>query len=200
MAQLEFFFDFVSPYTYLASHQLRYDKRYHQVDVVWTPMLLGGVFKAVGNRPPAELAPKGAYMLLDLQRLAHHYGVPFSFPASFPINTLMPMRGAAALLRQKSPRYLAYCGAMFDAYWGRGEDISDPEVWAGIASSTGVDPLELRKAIETPEVKEALKASTDRAVNIGAFGAPTFLADGEMFWGFDRMFLVDKHLGLAGSR
>lgn len=197
MAQLEFFFDFVSPYTRLAAHELLRQPRYKKVDVIWTPMLLGGVFKAVGNRPPAELAPKGAYMLLDLQRLAKYYGVPFTFPAAFPINTLMPMRGAAALARQKSPHYLAYCDAMFGAYWGEGQDISAPDIWTGIASAAGVDAVALRQAIETQEVKDALKASTERAVSIGAFGAPTFLADGEMFWGFDRMFLVDEHLGLT---
>jgi 2-hydroxychromene-2-carboxylate isomerase len=200
MAQLEFFFDVVSPYTYFAAHRLVNDQRYAAVEVKWTPFFLGGLMKLASNRPPAEVPAKGLYMMKDLMRLGAYYGVQIQFPAVFPANTLMHMRAATALQAQNAPQFKDYCMRMFKAYWSESLDITDPAVWTRLVTELGIDAETLRGAAENPAYKETLKANTQRAADLGAFGAPTFLLGEELYWGFDRMFLIERALGIDGVK
>jgi 2-hydroxychromene-2-carboxylate isomerase len=178
---IDFYFDVASPYTYLASTQVDRLAAEAGVELRWVPFLLGGVFKAVGNEPPATLAARASWMLRDLDNWAALYGVPFRFSPSFPMNSLLPMRALAGLtddaLRQAA-------GRLFAATWAEGLDPSRPEV---LADLLGADVAAL--AMEQRN-RDQLRANTDNAIAAGAFGAPTFIVGKQLFFGNDRLQFV----------
>lgn len=181
--RVEFFFDVVSPYSYVAAVQVARSPLLK--DAEWRPFLLGGVMKASGNQPPMTVAAKAQYMVHDLSRLFAYYGMRFQFPAVFPANSLTAMRAlAAAPADALQPLALT----LFDAYWGQGLNIADAEVLAGLL------PPELLAAAADDAVKEKLKANTEDAVRRGAFGAPSLFVDDALYFGEDRIFLVEHAL------
>ena len=193
---IEFFFDIGSPYSYLAAVQMEGLAERSGLQVVWQPFLLGAVFKATGNRPPATVAAKARWMLGDLSLQADQLGVPFQMPAFFPINSLLPQRALLAAGRtsgQNALRSLAL--ALFEAYWGAGEDVSQPETLARCAEEVGLSPDALMRDAVAQANKDALKALTGDAISRGAFGAPTFFFQDQMFWGNDRIPLLESILG-----
>jgi 2-hydroxychromene-2-carboxylate isomerase len=196
MKQIEFWFDYTSPYTYLAAERLLTEPQFKAVDIVWRPFFLGGLFKLTGNRPPAEVAPKGPYMFRDLLRLARHFNIPYRFPPNFPVLTLLALRGATALEKSGHPRRLDYHAAVFRAYWRDERDISDEAIWREIVGEIGIDADALMAEATSEPVKTALKEATEEAANRGLFGAPSFFVDNEMYWGMDRLFLIEKALGV----
>jgi len=200
MERVEFFFDLASPVSYLASTQLEGFSERTGAEVQWRPFLLGGVFKATGNRSPiyTEVANKRAYIDADLPAWAEHYGVPFRFPSVFPTNSLTAMRGAIAA--QRLGRLLEYARAGFRAHFADDEDLADIAVLERIAEHAGIDRAEFLALIEDPEVKQALKAATDEAVARGAFGAPTFFWRDCMFFGNDRLGLLEATLRKNAKR
>ncbi len=185
MARLEFFFDVVSPYSYLASTQLDALAARTGAEVVWRPFFLGGVMKAVGNVPPASLPARAPYLFRDLMRWGRLYGVPISLPPVFPTLTLTAQRALVAMPASEIP---AAAGRLFRAYWGSGRNIGDPAVLADLL------PAEALAAAATPEAKAALVAASEEAVRRGAFGAPTMFVRDEMFFGNDRMHFVEEAL------
>lgn len=178
---VDFYFDVGSPYSYLAATQVEGVVSAAGGAVVWRPMLLGGVFRAVGNQMPAALPARARYMLVDLHRWARHYGVPFHFPSSFPLNTLLPMRALAACAPEALPDAAM---AVFRAYWVEDRDITQAAVLASVVGAEAV-----ARASEDA-VKERLRLTTDEAVARGAFGAPSFFVGEELFFGNDRLALV----------
>ncbi len=198
MAKLEFWFDIVSPYTYLASRRLQTEEPFTSMDIEWVPVFLGGLFQQAGNVAPATVPSKGAYMLQDLKRLARRYGIDYRFPAVFPANTLQVMRAATALKQEGAPDFLPYCNAMFKAYWSEDRNIADPAVWSEIVRDLGLDPEALLAEATAPAIKDALKQNTGEAVERGVFGLPTFFVGSEMYFGCDRLFLVAEALKAAG--
>ncbi|MDF1628414.1 MAG: 2-hydroxychromene-2-carboxylate isomerase [Alcanivoracaceae bacterium] len=190
--QIECFFDFGSPATYLAWTQLPGLAAKHNAKLVWRPMLLGAVFKATGNQSPAMNPAKGRYMLIDFQRYAKSYGVPMKFNPFFPINTMTLMRGAVAL--QDDPRFDDYLNTVFTAIWVEEQNMGQPEVVASVLQKAGFDAQALLAQCSDEAVKEKLKAGTEEAVARGAFGAPTVYIDGEMFFGQDRLPMIEKAL------
>ncbi len=191
---VEFFFDFGSPATYLAWTQLPAVCAAAGADLVYRPMLLGGVFQATGNASPATVPAKGRYVMTDLARFARHYGVPLRLNAHFPINTLVLMRGAVAVQRERPARFDDYVRALFHAMWVEPRNLGDPTVLTATLAEHGFDPQDLLDLAARPDVKEALKANTEEAVRRGAFGAPTMFVDGEMFFGQDRLDFVRRAL------
>lgn len=189
---LEFFFDFGSPASYLAWTQVPRIAREAGAQLIWRPMLLGGVFKATGNQSPVMIPSKGAWMLKDLARFASRYGVLMAFNPSFPINTLTLMRGAAGY--QNDERFERYVQAMFEALWTQQKNLSKPEVVAEVLSAAGFDPAEFERLVNDEGVKERLKATTEEAVKRGVFGAPTFFIGSEMHFGQDRLDFVAEAL------
>ena len=155
-------------------------------------MLLGAVFKATGNQSPAMNPAKGRYMLIDFQRYAKHYGVPMKFNPFFPINTMTLMRGAVA--QQDDPRFEDYLRTIFNAIWVEELNMGQPEVVASVLENAGFDANALLAKCNDETVKETLKANTEEAVARGAFGAPTVYVDGEMFFGQDRLPMIEKAL------
>lgn len=184
--QVEFFFDVASPYSYLAA--VLVSRSPVLKDAQWRPFLLGGVFKAAGNQMPAAIPAKGQYMLKDLYRLFAYYNAPFQFPANFPINSITAMRALTAVPADQVP---ALALKLFDAYWGKGLNISDPAIAAELI------PADVLAATQTDAVKEKLKQVTEEAARRGAFGAPTFFLGDDMYFGEDRLFLIEDALKKA---
>ncbi|MGQ2998200.1 2-hydroxychromene-2-carboxylate isomerase [Variovorax sp.] len=191
---VEFYFDFGSPAAYLAATQLPHVCADTGAELVWKPMLLGGVFQATGNHSPAEIAPKGSYMTTDLQRFARRYGVPFVHNPHFPINTLLLMRGATAIQLQQPARFDAYVDAIYHAMWVEPRNLNDPAEVGAVLQAAGFDPAALLAAAGQQEVKDRLKAVTQEAVARGVFGAPTMFVGSDMFWGQDRLDFVREAL------
>jgi 2-hydroxychromene-2-carboxylate isomerase len=193
MAELEFFYDFVSPYSYLASTRVEALAARTGATVRFRPFLLGGVFRATGNRAPVEVEAKGRHMWTDLGRWARHLGVPLARPPVFPTSTVLALR--VALLAEERGKLVPYTHAAFRAYWGEGRDLAQADVVQAVASSVGLDGAALVAA--APTMKERLAAQTQEAVDRGAFGAPTFFVRGEMFVGNDRLEFVEEALRQA---
>jgi 2-hydroxychromene-2-carboxylate isomerase len=191
---VDFYFDFGSPAAYLAWTQLSQLCADTGAQLVWKPMLLGGVFQATGNRAPMTVPLKGSYLFVDLARFARRYAVPLQFNPNFPINTLTLMRVAVGLQMRKDPRFEDYCAAMFRAIWVDAQNMNDPAVVAAVLTQAGFDPQALLALSSDPAVKDGLKASTDAAVQRGVFGAPTFFVADQMFWGQDRLDFVREAL------
>jgi 2-hydroxychromene-2-carboxylate isomerase len=192
--RVEFWFDVGSAYSYIAWRALPGFVERTGARVVLRPMLLGGVFKATGNRSPVEVAAKGRWAETDLAQWAARLGVPFSFNPWFPVKSLGLMRAAAGL-RLRDPDALArFVDAAFDAVWAQPCNVADPAVLATVLSGAGFDPVAFLALIEEPSVKEALKRDTDEAIARGVFGAPTFFVGDRMFFGQDRMDFVAEAL------
>jgi 2-hydroxychromene-2-carboxylate isomerase len=190
----DFYFDFGSLASYLAWTQLPRLQADTGAQARLRPMLLGGVFQATGNQSPAAVPAKGRYIFTDFDRFARRYGVTLNMNPHFPVNTLLPMRGAAGLLLRRDARLDAYCDAMFQAMWIDGQKLSEPEVWAGVLLRAGFDVAAMAALANEPEVKEQLKLITQEAVQRGVFGAPTFFVGELMFWGQDRIDFVREAL------
>ena len=158
--------------------------------VVWRPMVLGAVFKAVGNDMPARVPHKARWMGQDLQRWADHYGVPWRMSSHFPLNTIKAMR----LVLVDDAKAAAVALAGFRAMWAEDRDITEDAELRRIAELGGLDAATALAAIEKPAVKDQLRANTDEAVARGAFGAPTFFVGDELFWGNDRLHFVEAAL------
>lgn len=195
MKKVEFLFDYGSPTCYLAYTQLPALAAKHGAEIVWKPILLGGVHKATGNRSPVEVPAKGVWMLQDLQRFAKRYGVPYKTNPYFPINTLLLMRGAVAM--QREGRLLPYSDAIFKAMWVDGLNLGDPQVIGGVLAKAGFDPQALLAAANDEAVKQQLKSETEAAVARGVFGAPVFFVGEAMFFGQDRLDFVAEELAAA---
>lgn len=189
---VDFYWDPASPFTYLAATQISKLAGETGAEFVWKPFLIGAVFKATGNKPPVTVPAKGNHMFIDLRRWATLYGVPFSMPDSFPINSVPPTRFAIAAAQQGDMAEIAL--ALMTAHWGKGKDISNPEVLGSLAAELNLDADAITEAMGSDTVKAELRSNTDAAIERGAFGAPTFVVDGEMFWGNDRLELLRAHL------
>lgn len=188
---IEFFWDSASPYTYLAATQIEAVARRCGAALVWKPFLIGKAFEATGNRPPVSVPAKGKYLFKDLQLWARHYRVPLEFPKIFPINSLLPQRAACAVPEERAGDFAR---AAMAAYWAQGQDIQQPDVLRSVAAGLGLDGDKLLAATQDPAVKDRLRANTDEAVRRGAFGAPTFFVGEQMFWGNDRLVLLEEFL------
>jgi 2-hydroxychromene-2-carboxylate isomerase len=192
---LEFFFDYGSPYSYLANSQLGPLMARTHCELAYRPMLLGGVFKATGNRSPAiePIEAKRRYGAIEIRRFVAHYGCRFRPNPHFPINTLPIMRACHAATRQGV--FELFHAAVFPAFWADGKNLGDEATFASVLDAAGLDSGALLRAASEPETKEALRKTTDEAVERGVFGAPTFFVGDEMFFGADRLGFVEAALG-----
>lgn len=189
---VDFLFDFGSPATYLAHRRVPAIAARTGAAFNYQPFLLGGVFKATGNSSPVMVPAKGRWMLNDLARWAKRHETPFNMNPYFPINTLTLMRGAAGL--KGRPEFGAYVDAVFDAIWKGRKNMNDPAVVAEVLTAAGLDAAAIAAVAESDEAKAKLKADTERAVERGVFGAPTFFVGDEMHFGQDRLDWVEEAL------
>ncbi len=184
-----FCFDFGSPYSYLAYNNLQV-VRDTGAEIQIMPVLLGGIFKATGNQPPASVPKKGEYMFKDIVRWTRKLDISFKMNPYFPILTVPHMRGA--VLAQKNNILEKYMEAMFESIWTKAMNLNDQELLTQVATQSGMDANTFADGISSDEIKNQLRENTEFAINKGAFGVPTFYSDDEMFWGIDSMkFLVE---------
>lgn len=191
---VEFFFDFGSPTSYLAWTQLPKLAAGAGAQLVWRPMLLGGVFKATGNASPVMVPAKGRWMNQDMARWARRYGVPLAMNPHFPINTLTLMRGATGLQMRQPADFERYVDTVFRAMWHTPCNMGDAAVLAQVLQRAGFDAEALLALAGDPEVKARLVATTEEAVARGVFGAPTMFVGERMFFGQDRLEFVREAL------
>ena len=199
--KLEFFFDCSSPWTYLAFHRIGDLAAEAGADLVWRPILVGGVFNAVNPSVYEQRAnpvpAKACYYAKDLGDWARHYRLRIGMPPVFPVNSVKAMRGA--LVANEKQRLPAYVRAVFEKYWGDLEDISRDEVLAGIVNRLGFDRDEFFGKIAAPEYKAKLRANTEELIARGGFGSPTIFVNGDdMYFGNDRLVLVKAALQAKG--
>jgi 2-hydroxychromene-2-carboxylate isomerase len=189
---IDFYFDFASPYGYLAAEMIEEFATRHGRTVNWHPMLLGAVFKATGGKPLTDQAMKAEYSLRDFRRSAAYYGIEYKPPTTFPIATVNTCR-AALWMQEKHPAHAKkFMLELYRAYFRGNLDIGKLDVIGDIAKGLGYDADEVVAAAQTDEVKGKLKTAVDNAMAKGVFGSPFFMVDGEPFWGADRFPMMEK--------
>jgi 2-hydroxychromene-2-carboxylate isomerase len=197
-APIDFYFDFSSPYGYLAATRIDALAARHGRTVAWRPTLLGAVFKLTGMQPLTGIPLKGEYARRDMIRTARWLEVPFRLPTRFPISTLAPVRAYYWLAARDAIRAHDFALAIYRAYFVDDRDISSPDTVAAIAETLGVARAELAVALNDATVKERAKQEVDAAIGKGVFGSPYVIADGEPFWGVDRFDQLERWLATGG--
>lgn len=194
--KLEFFYDCSSPWTYLAFTRIEDIARRHRANLIWKPILVGGVFNAVNpsvyESRTNPVKPKARYYSKDLQDWAAFYGIKIGNPTVFPVNSVKAMRGAFVALERG--KVSGYSRRVFESYWGEDRDISRDDVMRDIVRAVGLDEGEFFEKINSPEYKAKLRANTEELIERGGFGSPTIFVDGAMFFGNDRLALVEWEL------
>jgi 2-hydroxychromene-2-carboxylate isomerase len=166
----------------------------HGAELVYRPMLLGGVYQATGNASPATIPVKARYWQLDYERHARRYGVPLKENVHFPIITLFLMRAVTGVQLRRPEQLQQLLGCVFKALWIDALNLNEPQLTADILKAGGFDPAEIERLTQDPQTKTALKATTEEAVKRGVFGAPTIFVGDQMFFGQDRMDFVREAL------
>ena len=185
--RIEFWFDFASTYSYLSAMRIEALALQAGVTVVWRPFLLGPAFLALGwNDSPFNIyPPKGRYMWRDMERLCEKYALSFKRPSKFPRKGLLAARIVTA--NEDGPWVPGFVRAVFSANFAEDRDIGDRTVIADILATCGLPADAMIDAAESAENKELLKRRSEQAIDLGLFGAPSFIVDGELFWGNDRL-------------
>jgi 2-hydroxychromene-2-carboxylate isomerase len=202
MAEIEFFFDCSSPWTYLAFHNIQPVAKEFAATITWRPFLVGGVFNTINpsvyNTRDAPVPAKQAYSKKDLQDWARLAGIKIlDKPTVFPVNSVKAMRACIAL--EADARLVAFITAVFEAYWGQDENISETAVLAAICERVGIDAAKLFAAIDQQPIKDRLRANTQELMDRGGYGSPTTFVDKtDMYFGNDRMPLIREALRRAG--
>jgi 2-hydroxychromene-2-carboxylate isomerase len=190
---IEFYFDFSSPYSYIASEQIESLAARTGRALHWRPILLGAVFKASGGAPLTEVyGPKARYSVRDFARSAAFVGVPYRHPTVFPIGAVAASRAVLCLQRDQASKAVPYIHAVFRAFFVDDRNVGDATVALDIAQSLGIDAARLAAGVQEDAIKNALRVEVEQAIARGVFGAPTIFVDGEMFWGHDRFDQIER--------
>ena len=195
---IDFFFDFSSPYGYLAATKIDDIAARHGRDVTWRPILLGAVFKLTRGQPLPLVPLKGDYSKRDFSRSARLLGVPYKPPSKFPIAGQTPSRAFYWLADQDPAAAKRLALALYRAFFVEDRDISEPAVTVAVAGALGIDKARLSQALDDVAVKDRLRREVDTAIAQGVFGSPYIVIDGEPFWGADRLDQVEKWLTTGG--
>lgn len=193
--EIDFYFDFSSPYGYFASTAIDALAAKYQRKVNWHPVLLGAIFKVSGGAPLTTIPLKGEYSLRDFERTARFHGIPFNQPPTFPIATQSTAR-AMLWVRQahNDDKAREFAKAAYHAFFVDGIDINDPANLQKIAAQIGIDGVTLVEGLNSPNIKEQLKQDVEHAMQRKVFGSPYIIVDGEPFWGFDRFEQLEAFL------
>ena len=193
---LEFLFDFGGPNSYLAHKSLPEICARTGAELVYVPILLGGLFKLTNNQAPmmryAETPAKRNYEMLEFDRFVKAHALPFKMNPRFPINSLYLMRGAVAA--QQLGCFALYVDTVMAAMWEDGRDMGEAKIVRQVLDSAGLNSAALLALADDPDVKAELMANTEAAAKRGAFGVPTFFVGEEMFWGKERLGQVEAAL------
>ncbi len=197
-APIDFYFDFSSPYGYLAGHGIDPIAEKHGRTVMWRPYLLGVVFAITGQSPLTTQPLRGDYALHDLTRSARSLRVPFVMPEPFPVLTLAAGRAYYWIHDRDPAMAKAFARSVYHRIFGEGGDIATPAAIIAIAEACGADGGALAAALTDGAVKDRLKSETQAAIDRGVFGSPFIFVDDEPFWGADRLEQIDKWLQTGG--
>jgi 2-hydroxychromene-2-carboxylate isomerase len=198
-ASIEFWFDFSSAYAYFASREIDALAARHGRTATWRPYMLGVAFKATGMRGLSGTPIKGDYSRHDWQRIARETGTPFALPPGHPIVALPASRAFYWIEAEHGhTAAVAFAHDAFAAYYAEHLDMTDVAVVARVAERRGLDAREVEAGMARPEIKERVKTISDEAVARGVFGSPFVLVDGEPFWGWDRLPMVERWLARGG--
>jgi 2-hydroxychromene-2-carboxylate isomerase len=197
-APIEFYFEFASPYGYLASLRIDALAARHGREASWRPIMLGAALKRMGTAPSVNVPLKGEYLRHDVARTARLQGAPLRFPPVMPMSSLAASRAFWWLADGDPARARRLARAVLHAHWGEGRDMAAPEQVAELAAPLGIAAADLLAAVADPAIKERLKRETERSLERGVFGSPFVIVDGEPFWGNDRLDEVDRWLATGG--
>ena len=188
---IDFYFDFISPYSYLAHEKIKNINKDKKIYFNYKPVLIGGLHNLQGITAPAFIKPKLKHMIRDCDLIAKKEKFDFIWNSKFPINSLNIMRGY--LLIDDSTKDL-YVNLIFDTYWKDNLDTSDEETLKTILKKCNIDSNSFFDGIKDPKIKDTLKAITQEAHDKEIFGAPTFVVNDKIFWGQDRLeFALDEY-------
>ncbi|QJR15222.1 2-hydroxychromene-2-carboxylate isomerase [Usitatibacter palustris] len=195
---IDYYFDFSSPYGYVASHLVDGLAQRTGRAITWRPMLIGAVMKVTGQPLMASIPLKGDYSIMDFSRTARFHGVPYKAPSTFPVSSIAGVR-AFYWLQDKHPALaVPFAKALYAAYFAEDRDISLAETVIEIAAKCGVDPAALSAALADPAVKDRTKQIVDASLALRVFGSPYFIVDGEPFWGVDRIPMLEEWVRRGG--
>jgi 2-hydroxychromene-2-carboxylate isomerase len=197
-APIDFYFDFSSPYGYLASLVIDDLAARHGRAVAWRPILLGVVFKTTGQSPLLDQPLRGEYARRDIARAARELGAPFRLPETFPINAMAASRAFYWLAGGSAARAREFARAAFAAIFVEGCDMGPPPAVIALARAKGFDADAMAKALEEQAVKDRLRSEVEAAMARGVFGSPYVVVDGEPFWGLDHLPQVERWLATGG--
>lgn len=192
--QIEFYFDLGSPYSYVGFYRLLKIAEEQQAEIIWKPILLGGVFKATGNSSPMAVPAKARYSMMDLKRWSKYWQIPVKMNPHFPINTLHLMRLLTAVQLYQPDRFVCVLKGLYDAMFGHPRNLNDVQEFMALGEELGIDTVQAQTWLDDEKVKARLKALTEEAVERGVFGAPTCFVDNEQFWGVDHLHFVEMAL------
>lgn len=195
---IHFYFDFSSPYGYLAAEQIEALGKRANREVIWHPILLGVIFKTTGGQPLTMTPMKGDYSLNDFNRSAAFYGLTYNAPTVFPIASQNACRAVLWSQKQSAEKGKQLALALYRAFFVQDRDIGKIDVIADVAKAQGFDSDALVAAIQTDEIKNELKTNVESAIAQKVFGSPFFIVDGEQFWGADRLPMLEKWVTQGG--
>mgnify|MGYP001274602423 CR=1 FL=1 len=188
--KVDFFYDFSSPYTFIAHKRIKEIKKNTNIDFLYKPMLLGGLHKLAGITANAFIGHKNDFMIQDCIMVSKKLGINFYFNDKFPINSLYLMRGTLVLEENLLEKYI---DIFFESYWQLNLDLSDRKIFEKKLNEIGVDINKFFKDIENQSIKDKLKEITNEAFTKKIFGAPSFIHKDIVYWGQDRLdYLIDN--------
>jgi len=195
---IDFYFEFSSPYGYIASEKIEALAERHGRTVNWKPFLLGAVFKQEGTQSLVSYPMKGPYSKHDIERSARFLDIPYVWPPTFPIFTVNAARATIWAQAQSPDHAVPLIHALYRACFADGKDIGDMDHVMEAAVSVGLDPDQVTEAVKSQDMRQALKDETQAAIDRGVFGSPFLFVDDEPFWGADRLEMADAWLEQGG--
>ena len=181
---IDFYFDFISPYSYLAHKRIRKIQKEKKIKFIYKPILLGGLHNLAGITAPALIKSKKNFLIDDCEMVAKKFNIDFKFNEKFPINSLSLMRGMLIINDDIKDLFI---DRFFDAYWSLNSDLENKEIVSEILKKINIDPVFFYQNITKQEIKDNLKNITQQAFDKKIFGAPSFIVNNKIFWGQDRL-------------
>tara|TARA_Y100000590_G_scaffold235376_1_gene265032 strand:- start:1268 stop:1852 length:585 start_codon:yes stop_codon:yes gene_type:complete len=181
---IDFYFDFISPYSYLAHKRIRKIQKEKKIKFIYKPILLGGLHNLAGITAPALIKSKKNFLIDDCEMVAKKFNIDFKFNEKFPINSLSLMRGILIVNNDTKDLFI---DRFFDEYWSLNSNLENKEVVSEILKKINIDPVIFYQNIVKQETKDNLKNITQQAFEKKIFGAPTFIVNNKIFWGQDRL-------------
>lgn len=191
---IDFYFDFSSPYGYLASERIEALAEKHNRTLNWNPLLLGFIFPLTGQKPLVDIPMIDEYSMHDFHRSAREYGIVYNHPKTFPLSTIAACRAFYWLQTNRPEKTAEFVHAVYRAYFSKGQMIAAASDITKIANSCGLEGSGIDSANDDPKMKTICKQAVDLAIERGVFGSPFFIVDDEPFWGHDRIEQVDRWL------